>query len=128
MSLLRLFSTRAASPTIFFTTSFSLFRAWEVGIFTGLIFGVWFSVGQARSFRRDSFQPSRGKKQEGKIKKSKIDLLVVLLRLGVRVAPLHDGLRVRLASRERAFVALLSDFIEGANELLSTKYSVLSTH
>ena len=59
-----------------------------------------------------------------KIKKSKIDLLVVLLRLGVRVAPLHDGLRVRLASRERAFVALLSDFIEGANELLSTKYSV----
>ena len=59
-----------------------------------------------------------------KIKKSKIDLLVVLLRLGVRVAPLHDGLRVRLASRERALVALLSDFIEGANELLSTKYSV----
>ena len=64
-----------------------------------------------------------------KIKKSKIDLLVVLLRLGVRVAPLHDGLRVRLASRERALVALLSDFIEGANELLSTKYSdVLSTN
>ena len=127
MSLLRLFSTRAASPTIFFTTSFSLFRAWEVGIFTGLIFGVWFSVGQARSFRRDSFQPSRGKKQEGKItkiKKSKIDLLVVLLRLGVRVAPLHDGLRVRLASRERPLVALLSDFIEEANKLLSTKYSV----
>ena len=45
------------------------------------------------------------------------------------VAHLHDGLRVRLASRERAFVALLSDFIEGANELLSTKYSdVLSTN
>ena len=53
----------------------------------------------------------------------------MLLRLGVRVAPLHDGLRVRLASRERALVALLSDFIEGANELLSTKYSdVLSTN
>ena len=103
------------------------FRFFVLGIFSGLIFGVWFSVGQARSFRRDSFQPSRGKKQEGKItkiKKSKIDLLVVLLRLGVRVAPLHDGLRVRLASRERALVALLSDFIEGANELLSTKYSV----
>ena len=59
-----------------------------------------------------------------KIKKSKIDLLVVLLRLGVRVASLHDGLRVRLASRERALVALLSDFIEAANELLSTKYSI----
>ena len=59
-----------------------------------------------------------------KIKKSKIDLLVVLLRLGVRVAPLHDGLRVRLASRERPLVALLSDFIEEANKLLSTKYSV----
>ena len=99
------------------------FRFFVLGIFSGLIFGVWFSVGQARSFRRDSFQPSRGKKQEGKItkiKKSKIDLLVVLLRLGVRVAPLHDGLRVRLASRERALVALLSDLIKEANELLST--------
>ena len=53
----------------------------------------------------------------------------MLLRLGVRVAPLRDGFRVRLASRERALVALLSDFIEGANELLSTKYSdVLSTN
>ena len=101
------------------------FRFFVLGIFSGFIFGVWFSVEQARSFRRDSFQPSRGKKQKGKIKSTKIDLLVVLLRLGVRVAPLHDGLRVRLASRERALVALLSDLIKEANELLSIQYSFL---
>ena len=49
----------------------------------------------------------------------------MLLRLGVRVAPLRDGLRVRLAGRERALVALLSDLIKEANELLSIQYSFL---
>ena len=47
----------------------------------------------------------------------------MLLRLGVRVAALRDGLRVRLAGRERALVALLSDLIKEANELLSIQYS-----
>ena len=49
----------------------------------------------------------------------------MLLRLGVRVAPLRDGFRVRLAGRERALVALLSDLIKEANELLSIQYSFL---
>ena len=51
----------------------------------------------------------------------------MLLRLGVRVAPLRDGLRVRLAGRERALVALLSDLIKEANELLSIQYSFLKS-